>query len=38
MRIRTTYLKVTDMKQAATFWENLLERAPNRRSEQSTDI
>ncbi|MFM0028604.1 VOC family protein [Paraburkholderia madseniana] len=38
MRIRTTYLKVKDMERAATFWENLLERSPNRKSERWTEF
>ncbi|CAB3806800.1 hypothetical protein LMG27177_06185 [Paraburkholderia fynbosensis] len=31
MRIRTTYLKVSDIERSSAFWENLLERASNRR-------
>ncbi|WP_429564437.1 VOC family protein [Paraburkholderia sp. MM6662-R1] len=38
MRIRTTYLKVSDMERGSAFWENLLERAPNRRSDKWTEF
>lgn len=34
MRIRSTYLKVKNLERAATFWENLLERPPNRKTER----
>jgi predicted lactoylglutathione lyase len=38
MRIRTVYLKVKDMERSATFWERLLERSPNRKSEKWTEF
>lgn len=38
MRIRTTYLKVKDMDRTATFWENLFERSPNRKSKRWTEF
>ncbi|CAM2338003.1 MULTISPECIES: VOC family protein [Burkholderia] len=34
MRIRSTYLKVNNLERAATFWENLLEQPPNRKTER----
>ena len=38
MRIRTTYLKVSDMERSATLWESLLQLAANRKTERWTEF
>ena len=38
MRIRTTYLKEGTLQQDERFWETLLERTPNRKSEKWTEF
>jgi catechol 2,3-dioxygenase-like lactoylglutathione lyase family enzyme len=38
MRLRTVYLKVNDMEQAASFWQRLLDYAPHKKSEKWTEF
>ena len=38
MKIRTVYLKVGNMGEAVSFWQQVLERAPHRQSEKWTEF
>jgi predicted lactoylglutathione lyase len=38
MKLRTVYLKVNDMEQAASFWQRVLECTPHKRSEKWTEF
>ncbi|MBB3262067.1 putative lactoylglutathione lyase [Paraburkholderia bannensis] len=38
MKLRTVYLKVSDMEKSATFWERLLGHEPLKRSEKWTEF
>jgi catechol 2,3-dioxygenase-like lactoylglutathione lyase family enzyme len=38
MKLRTVYLKVGNMNEAAAFWQQVLERAPQRQSPKWTEF
>jgi predicted lactoylglutathione lyase len=38
VRLRTVYLKVNDMKQAASFWRQVLQCAPHKESDRWTEF
>jgi catechol-2,3-dioxygenase len=38
MKLRTVYLKVSDMEKSASFWQQVLETVPHRKSERWTEF